>query len=295
MNKGKKTILPDLRDFYNHLRASGRDDSWLDLARAFIPGYYEELKRSEDDPEFVRNYAARNIARSHDSERKLALMLWYHDFFGDREESGYLITLFGTQGVLESQMAKVKKLFGDMVTERMARDIHIPPLGSDLRSYPPMIRAYLKALKASLSAEECRKVLLGNHHGIGTAGFESEKEHFKQSASLEEYLRERHERFVNKLQEHCDTGKMWFEQYITQGVVDYIKGHQEVHTGILDEGRIIVHKIPYAPEAWLKETDPVKKRHLACHCPFARASILEGEPVDKLWCHCSAGFTKVFW
>jgi len=39
-----------------------------------------------------------------------------------------------------------------------------------------------------------------------------------------------------------------------------------------------------------------KKRYLACHCPFARASILQDEgEVSSTLCYCSMGHTKIFW
>lgn len=73
-----------------------------------------------------------------------------------------------------------------------------------------------------------------------------------------------------------------------------MKEHQDIQTGIRQDNKIIVSKIPYNPDAWLKETDPVRKRFYACHCPFARYSILTEKPVDSLWCYCSGGFTKLF-
>ena len=43
----------------------------------------------------------------------------------------------------------------------------------------------------------------------------------------------------------------------------------------------------------IKEKDPVKKSYYACHCPFARESVLSAEKtVDSEWCYCSAGFAK---
>lgn len=46
----------------------------------------------------------------------------------------------------------------------------------------------------------------------------------------------------------------------------------------------------------MKETDKNKKRYFACHCQFARESILQEEgAVSKTICNCSLGHTKVFW
>jgi hypothetical protein len=51
-------------------------------------------------------------------------------------------------------------------------------------------------------------------------------------------------------------------------------------------------KIPYEANSYLKAEDDMFKRYFACHCPFARESILEGKEVSANWCYCSAGFAK---
>lgn len=57
---------------------------------------------------------------------------------------------------------------------------------------------------------------------------------------------------------------------------------------------IFVTKIPYAPVEYLQETDPKMKRYYQCHCPLARASILNESPgVSPLFCYCSGGYEKL--
>ena len=47
---------------------------------------------------------------------------------------------------------------------------------------------------------------------------------------------------------------------------------------------------------YINETDERKKRYYACHCPFARGSILaEGAEVSRTLCYCSLGHAKVMW
>lgn len=54
--------------------------------------------------------------------------------------------------------------------------------------------------------------------------------------------------------------------------------------------------IPCETQEYLKETDINKKRYFACHCQFARNSILQKEgAVSKTLCNCSLGHTKIFW
>ena len=119
-----------------------------------------------------------------------------------------------------------------------------------------------------------------------------EKEYYKKAESLDIYLKERHERKVKELQEYCDENKVWYEQVITQEVVDFVKNNQEILSAVKKENTLYVTKIPYEPDKYLKESDLILKRYYACHCSFARESILSQEEVDFKWCYCSAGYAK---
>lgn len=56
---------------------------------------------------------------------------------------------------------------------------------------------------------------------------------------------------------------------------------------------LFVTKIPYNPDQYLTETNPLMKRYLACHCPLAASTILKvSTGVPPTWCYCSAGFEK---
>ena len=51
--------------------------------------------------------------------------------------------------------------------------------------------------------------------------------------------------------------------------------------------------MPYHTKRYLNEPGPVRKRYHACHCPWARNSILQPEgPVSRSFCDCSMGFVK---
>ena len=61
--------------------------------------------------------------------------------------------------------------------------------------------------------------------------------------------------------------------------------------------RIIATKIPksaYIME-YLKETDPVKRRAIYCHCPRIRDSLKMGASVSSTYCYCGAGYYRGIW
>jgi hypothetical protein len=101
-----------------------------------------------------------------------------------------------------------------------------------------------------------------------------------------------HARQVAVLQHHANTGTVWFEQRVTQAVVDYVAANPERLSAVRHGDRLLMTKIPYNPDAYLKSDDPIERRYLACHCPLAREAIRMNTVVDSRWCYCSAGFEK---
>jgi len=285
--------MKTVEEFKTYLINKGKDSDWTKLADMFLPEYWNGLTHAVDPLSFGRRYSEEHIAGREDALRKIILLYWYHDLNGDKALSTYFVTLLGTLDVLDNQRGRMEQMFGKEKSELAFSGLRFPVLGEDLCRYPDSISRYLQRMSEVLTPEECKAVLAGNHHGIDVSGFASEKEHFLAAPDLPAYLREKHARLVKNLQEHCDSGKLWFEQHITQEVVDYVQEHQEIQTGILEGNSLIVMKIPYNPASWLSETDPLKKRYYACHCPFVRASIPGGEKINSIWCYCSGGFTKL--
>jgi predicted hydrocarbon binding protein len=67
--------------------------------------------------------------------------------------------------------------------------------------------------------------------------------------------------------------------------------------GRLEGNKIIATKIPksgYLME-YMKETDPVKKRAIYCHCPRIRDALKTGVTISPTYCYCGAGFYKGIW
>ena len=145
-----------------------------------------------------------------------------------------------------------------------------------------------------LGTETCHNVLAGNHHEIPLKSFDKHKQWLQEAGSIDGFLKRVHGEAVSELEHYMNEGKVWYEQEITPEIVEFVKGNQEVLSAVRDGEYLYITKFPYAPKDWLAETDPVMKRYYGCHCPLARAAIIEGKPVIPLdWCYCSGGFAKL--
>ena len=261
--------------FERHVRAKGRS-----LESASV----EDLK----------GYISLLMGEGRSSFEELLALARYVRLVKKNDLFVYIASIVGARTVLPSISERLAAIAGEEARSRVFKDVEAPPPGSPPEAFPPVTERLMERLEAELLPETCRRVLAGNHHGVPREGFKEQREMYLRSGNIDEVLKEIHGRAVAELEEHMAEDKIWYEQRITPRVVEFVKDNQEVLAGVRDGDRIYMTKIPYAPDDYLGETDPLMRRYYACHCPLARASILRGDAdISPTWCYCSGGFEKL--
>jgi len=200
----------------------------------------------------------------------------------------------GGLDVIESIIARLEKLKGPQMLEKVLKRITLPKLGTKPEDIIFFTEAFMNTLHDLFNPTDIKEILTGNNHQIPISSFEADMIDYEAAESLEEFLKMKHQRTLQVLQKHANENRVWFEQLITQEVVDYIANNQELLSAKLDNEILYLKKIPYNIDEYLKATDPLQKRYLSCHCPFAREAILNQKAdISPLWCYCSAGFEKL--
>ncbi|UCF70257.1 MAG: hypothetical protein JSW49_08675 [candidate division WOR-3 bacterium] len=87
------------------------------------------------------------------------------------------------------------------------------------------------------------------------------------------------------------------ELKLSATVVDVIIRKGWGLAGRREGGKIIATKIPKSAYIadYLKETDPVKKRAIYCHCPRIRGALMSGVSISSTYCYCGAGYYRGIW
>ena len=287
------------KEFTEYLQGRDQDETQIESAVEAVRGFEAELgagaKTLESATlEDLKEHLALLVSRRENSQDRLRALARYF-YATDRNDLYiYFTSIMGGRGVLPSMSERLESLVDEETMKRVFDGVEMPPLGSPLEDIPPVTRRLMERLQAELPPEVYRRVLAGNHHRIPLEAFDGLKKLYEESGSIDEFLKRKHERAVADLEEHLAEGKIWYEQEITQRVVDFVRGNREVLGGVRRGDRIYITKIPYDPDVYLGEEDPVMKRYHACHCPFVRSSIIaEGPEVPSEWCYCSGGYTKL--
>jgi len=285
------------KEFREYLLTKEQDEAQIEKAVEAVRDFEGELgdKTVESATlEDLRGYLANLISQRENSLERLVALARYF-YATDRNDLYiYFTAVLGGRTVLPSISARLESLVDEETMKRVFDGVEMPPLGSPPEEVPYVTQRLMERLQEELPLEVYRRVLAGNHHRIPLEAFDGLKKLYEESGSIDKFLKGRHEKAVATLEEHLAEGKVWYEQEITPRVVEFVRGNQEMLGGVRRGDRIYFTKIPYDPDAYLGEDDPLMKRYHACHCPLTRSSIITGEPeVSPEWCYCSGGYGKL--
>jgi hypothetical protein len=286
------------QEYGEFLRGRNQTEDAIRAALDYVKEFEKYLApRGKDlgtvDVDDIRAYAAELIADGKNTMDRFLALARYVYMVGLNDVYIYFTAILGGREVVASISDKLAAVAGEDTRNSVFEDILLPPLGSVPEEYPAVTARLVDRLQ-ELGTAACREVLTDNHHGIPVQAFDRHKEWLREAGSIDAFLKKVHDEAVAELERYMSEGKIWYEQKITPDVVEFVKGNQEVLSAVRDGKYLYMTKIPYAPDAWLKESDPMIKRYLACHCPLARAALITSEPrIPMDWCYCSGGFEKL--
>jgi len=287
------------KEFRELCKARGLNDKAIGDAVVAVREFEQHLNdrgSSMDSAtvEDLKQYISLLMSQGRNSRERLLALARYSYLAKMNDMYIYFTSILGGRDVLANLSARMSSIAGEKLARDILSNIEAPPLGSPPESFPPVTQRLMESLEAKLSPEMCRQVLAGNMHGIPREAFNEHRELFKKASTIDEFLTEWHRKSVAELENLLAEGRLFYEQKITPRVVEFVKQNQEVLGGVRQGNNIYLTKIPYAPDDYLDESDPKMKRYYACHCPWARASILEGESnISSTWCYCSGGYQKL--
>ena len=287
-------------EFETFLEGRGLDS---DTKKAYVEAvkkadrYFTEKRLGLDEANVAdyEEYVNGLIDAGENSEENIIGLARYVYMIDLKDVWIYFASIIGGRGILPSIAERLEEIAGEQVAENVFSHVKAPPLGSKPEKYCEATNSLMNELGDKLSPEVYRRVLAGNHHRVPVSQFEKHRQWFVElDGDIDAWLKRMHDEAVAELEGYLREDKVWFEQVITQDIVDYVRGNQEILSGVRDGDWIYYTKVPYAPQDYLDAVDLRMKRYYMCHCPLAREAVLSGEldiPMD--WCYCSAGYGKL--
>lgn len=288
--------LNKMKDWYknNHLRDEDyliAEKQIMELEGFLKEQYFAPLEDlTEEELDVIIHYL---VVTNQNTVQSFVVLMRYYKAIGHHDLFIHLTKYTGAIGVVESILKKLERVVGIERSNAITTRIDIPVLGTDLDEITVFTRDFIELLEHELSEHELRRVLADNHHQIPKEAFMQEKIYYESSPTLEAYLKDLHERKVKELTKFMEEKRVWYEQEITQDVVDYVKSNQEIMSAVLKDNALYITKIPFDTKKFLESENEDDQAYYLCHCPFAREALRHKEfKISANWCYCSGGFTK---
>jgi len=191
---------------------------------------------------------------------------------------------------------KLADLVGEKRRDEVFAGLEIPPISAPGEQKSAFMRQLVERLVGRIDAETVSTALTSGLHFVPKEAFAEERKRYLAAPNIDAFIEDEHRRYVEHLARLKDEGTLYYTQPITDDVLAYVRDTLTCGGGVRRGDEIHVTKIPYQADLYLHETDEVRRRHLYCHCPWARESVLHPEvAVSPRFCECSAGFEKQYW
>jgi len=266
-------------------------DANMKIARAF-----ENTLKSKDFSKATKRDAerfAKLLVKNKANEWEAFIgLIRYARFVGNEDVEIAILILVDGLDVLETLSGTIEKELGTKTQELIFKGVKQPPIGISTKELPRTAAKFLRNLQAETGVAGSRRILQTGPHAGPKENHAHHREMYLAAKSVDGYLEARRSEFIALLEKHAREGTLFYNQRIDEDVMDFVKRTPELEGGHRQGRVIFVTKIPYMTIEYLKEKDPMMKRYYACHCPWARETILTGKELDPEFCNCSAGFSK---
>jgi hypothetical protein len=244
----------------------------------------------------ARKFSNILLHEGHNSYENFLALARYGLFIKDNEVYVAIVELLDGAEAQPNLYKKVEERFGEGVRDEVFAEIGVSPIGLPSTEKPFYMFPVLDRLVNRVGYEPTERLLSGCLRDLPDEDFREEREVYLKSIDIDDYLKNIHQKFVEQLQKCQQEGRLFFSQEITDEVVEYVKARPETECGVRQGNIVYITKIPYNAVHYLTETNPTLKRYYACHCPWAREEIKNGNiPLNPIFCNCSGGFSKKPW
>ena len=243
-----------------------------------------------------RAFIAALAGEGGDSYDNILALARYGRFTGDNDVYLAALELLDGGEVMNNLYERLAQAVGEVLRDQVFEGLPLPTWGMPTTARPRLMQAVLERMQRLVDPLVIDALLSACLRDLPDEAYQADRQLYAETGDFDRFLEIKRRQFIAQLERLRETGGLFFNQEITQAVIDFVRSSPEISVGVRQGNILYVTKIPYLAAEYLAESDLLKKRYYACHCPWARESILRSDSViPARFCLCSAGFHKKGW
>lgn len=153
---------------------------------------------------------------------------------------------------------------------------------------------FMERLEKLSDSHTVKNLLYKVRHGLRREQSLWARDKFLKVGDLDKFLKSHLESELCNFEKLNKDNAEWYGQLITDNVFNFIKEHTTMLAPKRIGNKLYCTAFPCDMQNYIEATDFKMKRYYACHCPFARESILTDKTVSDTLCNCSLGHVMNF-
>lgn len=183
---------------------------------------------------------------------------------------------------------------GEEFWQTLTEGIVLPEMDAECNGKCRNMYVFMKKLEEMAPRNTIEKIFCRVRHGLHPSQMSQLHEEFQETGDLDAFLCKFREDAMADFVQLNREKRDFYGQEITDEVLDFIRRNPAMLAPVRRGNKLHCMAFPYNMAEYLKAEDDIIKRYHACHCPFARESILSDTTVSPILCHCSLGHVMNF-
>lgn len=197
-------------------------------------------------------------------------------------------------------MGNLHRIIGEELGLDVQADIFagvaLPVLGTTPLDWTRANAIIFPRLEATADAATVKKILRSGLRNLADANYLPIKERYEASSDIDAFLEDRGQRHLDNLIKQRDEGSPYFNQFIDDSVIDFVRNTPEIGRGVRQGHTIIEIKIPHQSIEYLATTDRAAKQYHVCHCPLVKESMVHDDlTISPTFCEYCPSFNAKPW
>lgn len=178
---------------------------------------------------------------------------------------------------------------------RLMDGLDLPDIDAGEEFSSENMQIFIERLNNLVDDKTANQVLSKVRHGLKPSQCSWAREKFLEIGDLDQFIQAQYEDTLANFSKLNAEGKDFYGDPITDEVLAFIIENKSMLSGIRTGNKLLCRAFPANMSKYLQATDHRMKRYYACHCPYAKESILSDKTVSSTLCYCSLGHMMNFW
>ncbi len=183
---------------------------------------------------------------------------------------------------------------GEAFWDELTADGEVPDIERERCRRCSAMARFMRKFERMADAETVKQILYKVRHGLRPSQSAAAREAYLASEGLDAFLDAHYREQLAMFETLNREGRDFYGQDVTDEALAFVKAHPSMLSPVRQGRKLKITAFPCNIKEYLRAKDDRTRRYQACHCPFAKESILSDDPVSATLCNCSLGHVANF-